>query len=155
MKRYRSILACILALLVTFVVSCGAPEVAEPPTYSSTQIEQIQNYSSEITALRDRMTSELSTYIQKRQWVEVDNFIHGPLGTMLRTMNYLTRNLLPDDQPAAQKLARETFEYLVQVGKAAEVGDQSQAASNYQKALDDLNAFLKSVPDFTVTEPAA
>lgn len=146
MKRYRSIFSCILALLIVFVVGCGSPAVVEPPTYSSLQIEQIQKYSTEILTLRDRMTNELATYIQQRQWVQVDNFIHGPLGTMLQTMNYLTKNLLPNDQPPARKLAREMFEYLVDVGKAAKTGNQAQAAASYQKALGDLDGFLDALP---------
>ncbi|MGL5083808.1 MAG: photosystem II protein PsbQ [Microcoleaceae cyanobacterium] len=155
MKRYRSVFSCILALLVAFVVGCGSPAVVEPPTYSSTQIEQIQKYSTEIVALRDRMTNELSTYIQQRKWVQVDNFIHGPLGTMLQTMNYLTKNLLPNDQPQARKLSREMFEYLVDVGKAAKTGNQAQAAASYQKALDDLDVFLDAVPQAVLGKPQA
>lgn len=146
MKLYRSILSCILALLTAFVVGCGAPEVAEPPTYSDVQLEQIQNYKTDILGLRDRMRTELESYINDRKWIEVDNFVHGPLGTMLQEMNYLTRNLLPNDQPPAKKLSREMFEHLVQVGKAAEVGDQRQAAAQYKQALDDLDAFLDLAP---------
>ncbi|NJK36399.1 MAG: photosystem II protein PsbQ [Oscillatoriales cyanobacterium RM2_1_1] len=155
MKRYRSILSCILALLISFVVGCGSPEVVEPPTYTSTQIEQIQKYSSEIIGLRDRMTSELSTYIQQRQWVEVDNFIHGPMGSALLTMNYLTRNLLPDDQPQARQLSREIFEYLVDVDKAASKGNQAEAVSSYRKALDNLDTFLDRVSQALPTESPA
>ncbi len=146
MKRYRSILACLLALVTVFVVSCGSPEVAAPPTYTSTQLEQIQKYNTDILGLRDRMTNELQTSIGKRKWVEVNNFIHGPLGTMLQEMNYLVRNLLPDEQPPARQLAKELFNDLVKVGEAAEVGDQRLAQSSYQQALQDLDRFLELVP---------
>jgi photosystem II protein PsbQ len=146
MKRYRSILACVLALVTAFVVGCGAPQVAEPPTYSSAQLEQIQDYQSTILGLRDRMTKELSSSIQKGDWVNVDNFVHGPLGTLLLDMNYLVGNLLPDDQPQARKLAREVFQHLVEVTKAAKNGDRAKATASYQKALDDLDTFLTKVP---------
>ncbi len=146
MKRYRSILSCILALVIVFVVGCGTPEVVEPPTYSDVQLEQIQNYKTDILGLRDRMTTELEGYINDRKWIEVDNFVHGPLGTMLQQMKYLTRNLLPDEQPPAKKLSREMFEHLVAVGKAAEIADQRQAAAQYKQALDDLDAFLDLAP---------
>lgn len=146
MKRYRSILACLLAFVMAFIVGCGSPEVKEPPTYSDAQLEQIQNYKTDILGLRDRMTSELPAYINKRKWVEVDNFVHGPLGTLLQEMNLLTKNLLPNDQEPARKLSREVFEHLLQVGEAAEKADQSLAQTNYQAALQDLNAFLDLVP---------
>ncbi|MFM6357531.1 MAG: photosystem II protein PsbQ, partial [Planktothrix sp.] len=99
MKRYRSILACILALVTTFVVGCGSPKVEIPKTYTEAQIQQIQKYNSDIVGLRDRFTTELPRYISARNWVQVDAFIHGPLGTLLQEMNYLTKNLLPDTQP--------------------------------------------------------
>ncbi|MGB3535019.1 MAG: photosystem II protein PsbQ [Microcoleaceae cyanobacterium] len=146
MKRYRSILACLLALVAVFVVSCGSAEVAAPPTYSTTQLQQIQKYNTNILALRDRMTTELQTSIAKSQWIEVDNFVHGPLGTMLREMNYLVRNLLPDEQPPARKLAKELFNDLVKVGEAAEVADKRLAQTSYQQALQDLDSFLELVP---------
>ncbi len=146
MKRYRSILACILALVTVFVVSCGNPEVAAPPTYTSTQLEQIQKYNTDILALRDRMTSELQTHIEKRKWIEVDTFTHGPLGTMLQEMNYLIGNLLPKEQPPARKLAKELFSDLVKINEGAEVGDQRLAQSSYEQALQDLDAFLELVP---------
>jgi|GEM_PF-432633 len=146
MKRYRSILACLLAFVMAFIVSCGSPEVKEPPTYSNAQLQQIQGYQSDILELRDRMTSELPAYINNRKWVEVDNFVHGPLGSLLQEMNYLTKNLLPNDQPPARKLARKVFEDLLQVGEAAEKANKPLAASSYQAALEDLNAFLDLVP---------
>ena len=146
MKRYRSILACLLAFVMAFIVGCGSPQVKEPPTYSDIQLQQIQKYKSDLLELRDRMTGELPQYINTRKWVEVDNFVHGPLGSLLQEMNYLTKNLLPEDQPSARKLSREVFEHLLQVGEAAEKADQSLAASSYQAALEDLDAFLNLVP---------
>ncbi|MGB3404933.1 MAG: photosystem II protein PsbQ [Microcoleaceae cyanobacterium] len=146
MKRYRSILACLVALVAVFVVSCGSAEVAAPPTYTTTQLQQIQKYDTTISALRDRMTGELQTSISQRDWVNVDNFIHGPLGTMLQEMNYAIRNLLPDDQPAARKLAKELFNDLVKVGEAAEVADQRSTQTSYQQALQDVDNFLELLP---------
>jgi len=149
MKRYRSILACVLALVAAFVVGCGAPEVAEPPTYSDAQLEQIQEYQTDILGLRDRMTKELTASIQSGDWVNVDNFVHGPLTTMLQDMNYLTGKLLPDDQPPARKLYREVSQHLVEVSTAAEKGDRAKAVTGYQEALKDLDTFLTKVPQAT------
>lgn len=146
MKRYRSILACILALVTTFVVGCSSPKVEVPKTYTSTQLQQIDKYNTDLLALRQRMTLELPEAISARNWVEVNNFIHGPLGSLLQEMNLLTRNLLPDAQPKARGLAREVFEHLVEVTKAAETNNPQLAASGYQEALIDLDAFLSLVP---------
>ncbi|MDY7024337.1 MAG: photosystem II protein PsbQ [Cyanobacteriota bacterium] len=147
MKRYRSILACLMALVMAFLVACGSPEVQAPPTYTNAQLQQIQKYESDIIGLRDRLTTELPAAINNRKWIEADNFVHGPMGTLLQEMNYLIKNLLPNDQPPARKLAREVFEHLLEVGEAAEKADQSSAASSYQAALKDLDAFLNLVPE--------
>ena len=40
MKVYRSILACVLALVTTFVVGCSSPKAAIPTTYTEIQIQQ-------------------------------------------------------------------------------------------------------------------
>ena len=146
MKRYRSLLACILALVTTFVVGCSSPKVEIPKTYTEAQIQQIQKYNSDILAVRDRFTTELPRYISARNWVQVDAFVHGPLGSLLQEMNYITKNLLPDAQPKARALAREVFEHLVEVTKAAETRDPVKAASGYQEALKDLDSFLGLVP---------
>ncbi|CAC5345678.1 MULTISPECIES: photosystem II protein PsbQ [Planktothrix] len=147
MKVYRSILACVLALVTTFVVGCSSPKAAIPTTYTEIQIQQIQKHNTDIVALRDRFTTELPRYISARNWVQVDAFVHGPLGSLLQEMNYITKNLLPDVQPKATKLSREVFEHLVTVSKAAEARDPIQAASGYQEALKDLDSFLSLVPN--------
>ncbi|HEY9822211.1 MAG TPA: photosystem II protein PsbQ, partial [Candidatus Sericytochromatia bacterium] len=38
MRSYRSVLALILAMVTTFLVSCGSPKVAKAPTYTAEQI---------------------------------------------------------------------------------------------------------------------
>lgn len=146
MRRYRSVLASILALVMAFVVGCSAPQVEVPKTYTQAQLQQIDKYNSDILGLRDRMTRELVSAIQNRKWTEVNNFIHGPLGTLLQEMNYLTRNLLPNEQPQARKLSREVFEHLVEVGDAANKGAVQEALASYGQALIDLDSFLKLVP---------
>jgi photosystem II protein PsbQ len=152
MKRYRSILACLFALVAVFVVSCGSAEVAAPPTYTNIQLEQIQRYNTNISALRDRMTGELQTSITERDWNNVYNFIHGPLGTMLQEMNYAIRNLLPDEQPPARQIAKDLFNDLVKVGEAGEIADQRSAQTSYQQALQDVDNFLELLPQL---EPSA
>ncbi|NEP44873.1 MAG: photosystem II protein PsbQ, partial [Okeania sp. SIO2H7] len=61
MINKRSILACLMALLMTFLASCGSQ--APPPTYSEAQLQQIDQYKAGIVELLDRM-DELEELIQ-------------------------------------------------------------------------------------------
>lgn len=146
MVRYRSILSLILALVATFLVSCGSPTDAKvPQTYTTAQVEQIQEYVPGILALRDRM-KEIPSMIQRRDWIDLSDFIHGPLGELRLKMTYVTRNLLPKDQEGARETTRKLFDDLVKIYQAAEQSDPKKALLNYQEALKDLDAFLKYVP---------
>lgn len=143
--RYRSILAGILALLTVFVVSCGSPTATKPPTYTTAQIEQIQKYVPKIIEMRDRM-SELPSLLKDRNWVDVISLIHGPLGTLRQDMAYLTRNLLPNEQPAARKAAKDVFEHFEGIDKAAQENNYELAVQNFRDALKDLDAFVQLIP---------
>lgn len=146
MVRYRSILSLILAIVATFLVSCGSPTTATvPQTYTTAQVEQIQEYVPGILALRDRM-KEIPNMIQRRDWIGVSNFIHGPLGELRLKMTYVTRNLLSKDQEGAREATRDLFDDLVQIYQAAEQADAKKAMLNYQEALAKLDSFLKYVP---------
>jgi photosystem II protein PsbQ len=147
MARQRSILSLILGILATFIVSCGSPTVAKvPPTYTAAQVEQIQQYVPKIVGLRDRATSELQRLIQNRDWINVSDFIHGPLGELRLQMIYVTRNLLPQDQDKARQATRKFFDDLVTIDQAAQKGEYQRAARNYREALGDIDAFLELVP---------
>lgn len=146
MVRYRSILSLILALVATFLVSCGSPTEAKvPQTYTPSQVEQIQEYVPGILALRDRM-KEIPSMIQRRDWIDVSDFIHGPVGELRLKMTYVTRNLLPKDQQGAREATRNFFDDLVKIYQAAEQADAKKAIANYRDALTDLDTFLKYVP---------
>jgi photosystem II protein PsbQ len=145
MARYRSILSLIIVIVATFLVGCGSPTVETPPTYTVAQVEQIQQYVPKIVALRDRMR-DLPALIKKRDWINVSNFIHGPLGELRLQMTYVTRNLLPKDQESARQATRDLFNDLVKIEQAAEKGNSQAAVQNYQAALADINKFLDLVP---------
>ncbi len=152
MARYRSILSLIIVIVATFLVSCGSPTVAKaPPTYTAAQIEQIQQYVPDMVALRDRM-SELQMLIKRRDWIDVSNFIHGPLGELRLKMTYVTRNLLPKDQAQASEATRDLFDHLVKIEQAAENGDFNPATLNYREALADINTFLQLLPQATTQQ---
>lgn len=146
MVRSRSIVSLILAIVAVFLVSCGGPTAAKlPQTYTPVQIEQIQEYLPDIVSLRNRM-SEIPIMIQRRDWIGVRNFIHGPLGELRLKMTYITRNLLPSQQKAAREVTRQLFDDLVKVEQAIEESNTQGAVRNYQATLADINKFLDLVP---------
>lgn len=147
MLRYRSFLSFVLVILATFLVSCSSPTTATvPPTYSPSQIQQIQQYVPEIEKLRDRASSEILSLAQRKDWIDVGNFVHGPLGELRLTMNYMTRNLLPQDQPKAREITRSFFDNLVRIDQAAQIGDARKIALNAREAVADIDSFLQLLP---------
>lgn len=147
MARYRSLLSLILVIVATFLVSCGSPKVATAPqTYTVAQIQQIQRYVPEIVALRDRTSRELQRSIQRRDWINVSNFIHGPLGELRLEMINVSRKLLPKDQERASQLTRDFFDNLVKIDQAAKDGQSERVTLNYRQALADLDNFLQLIP---------
>lgn len=147
MARYRSLLSLILVIVATFLVSCGSPTVATAPqTYTVAQIEQIQRYVPEIVALRDRTSRELQRSIQRRDWINVSNFIHGPLAELRLEMINVSRKLLPKDQERASQLTRDFFDNLVKIDQAAKDAQSERVTLNYRQALADLDNFLQLIP---------
>jgi photosystem II protein PsbQ len=146
MKPYKSILASLLAVVMVFLVSCGSPTPTKPPTYTPETLEQISSYESELLAFRDRMI-ELEELINKPDWVDVSNLIHGPLGDLRRDMSYASRLLLlPKEQKNALAQAREVFRHLETIDLAAQEQNYLLAEENYAKALKDFDEFLSLLP---------
>lgn len=146
MARYRSILALILAMVMTFVVSCSSPTAQKPPTYTVQQIAQIQQFASSLEQLRDKLPT-LETSIQNQNWTDVGSFIHGPLGELRRLLSATTRQLLPDDQKEANAVAKDLFTRLENIDIAATKANSQAAVQNYQAALKDFDRFLQLVPE--------
>ncbi|MEH2393205.1 MAG: photosystem II protein PsbQ [Nostoc sp.] len=146
MARQRSIFSFVLVLLATFLISCGGPGVAvAPPTYTATQLERIQAYVPEIQAVRDR-SQELKTLIQRGDWINVRNFIHGPVTEARLHLTYVTSNLLPKDQPTARQITRDLFNDLVKLDRATSAGNPQIALSTSQAAFTDIDKFLDLLP---------
>lgn len=147
MRRYRSIVALMLALVTTCLVSCGSPAATTPPpAYTTQQVEQIQRTVSSLSEVREKMPV-LKTKINNRDWVNVATYIHGPLGNLRKTMSYLTRQLLPQEQKAASEAANDLFEHLQKIDTASQSRNYELAIKNYQEALIDFDRFLKLIPD--------
>jgi photosystem II protein PsbQ len=146
MARQRSILSLILVILATFLISCGSPTVATaPPTYTTSQLEKIQEYVPEILSVRDR-SLELQKLIQKNDWIYVGNFIHGPMTSAKQNMSYITSNLLPKDQTKARQITRDLLKHLVKIDQAASDRNSQLALSNKQAAFADIDNFLQLLP---------
>ena len=149
MARHQSLLSLILVIVAMFLASCGSPTAAKvPQTYTVAQIQQIQQYVPEIVDLRDR-TLELKRSIDQREWVDVSQFIHGPVTQLRLQMTNITRHLLPKDQDTARQTIRKLFNNLVSIDQSAQVGDYQRVALNYQEALADINSFLQLLPQPT------
>lgn len=145
-KSYRSLLAVMLTLVMTFLVSCSSPTAKKPPTYTPDKIAQIQKYAATVTDLRETMPT-LATSIQNRKWTDVGSFIHGPLGELRQKMSYVTRELLPQDQKAAKEAAQDLFSRLQDIDLATEKGNYQKAVDNYRLAIKDFDAFLQLIPE--------
>jgi photosystem II protein PsbQ len=146
MSRQRSLLSLVLVLLATFLISCGSPTVAKaPPTYTTEQLTKIQVYVPDIQAVRDR-SGELTSLIQQKDWVNVDNFIHGPITQAKMNISYVIPNLLPKEQSAAREIARDLFKHLVKIDQAATDRNTLVALNNSQAAVADIDKFLELLP---------
>jgi photosystem II protein PsbQ len=147
MARQRSIFSLVLVLLATFLVSCGSPGVAvAPPTYTAVELQRIQVHVPEIQSVRDR-SEELQQLIQKKDWINVGNFIHGPVTEARLSMAYIAPNLLPKVQPTARQITRDLLNHLVKIDQAAREGDTLLALNNSQAAFTDIDKFLQLLPE--------
>jgi photosystem II protein PsbQ len=145
MGRFRPLLAIVLAVVVTCLMACGGPAVKVPPTYTPEVLQRIELYRSGVDSLRDRFP-ELQGYIQNQDWVNVQSFIHGPMGELRARVNRLAASLLLRDQPQAEALAKEIYGHLERLDEAAANGQQTAAGREYRNALDDFDSFLSLIP---------
>jgi photosystem II protein PsbQ len=147
MGRLRPLLGLVLAVVATCLVACGGPAAKIPTTYTPDILQQVELYTPGVADLRDRFP-ELEGYIQAKDWVNVQSFIHGPMGELRTRTNRLASSLLPKDQPKAQALAKELYVHLERLDEAALNGQQVIAGQEYRNALDDFDSFLSLVPTF-------
>jgi photosystem II protein PsbQ len=147
MGRFRPILGILLAIVATCLVACGGPAAKIPTTYTPDMMQKVELYSPGVAELRDRLP-ELEQYIQDKDWVDVQSFIHGPMGELRSRVNRLSSTLLPKDQAEAKALAKELYMHLERLDDAAVEGLQVVAGQEYRIALDYFDSFLNLVPTF-------
>lgn len=145
MSLFRPLISILLTFVAVFIVSCGDGSQAKAPTYSATQLEQIQATNKNVMALRDRLP-ELATLIQSRDWNNVKSFIHGPLGEIRTRMAGLSRELLPGAKEQALSVSKEIFVHLNNIDAAAGNNDYQLAIRNYGEAIKDFTTFADLIP---------
>jgi photosystem II protein PsbQ len=146
MRRYRAVVGVLLAVVATFLVSCSKGPAAVAPTYTPEKIAQLQNYVTRIQTARDRLP-ELARYIEKDNWVNVDNFTHGPLGELRAQLMRLSGQLLPADQPKAKALSEDILGHLQNLDQASQDRNYDVAISQYREFVDDFDAFFSILPE--------
>lgn len=145
-KRYQTILSLLLVVVAVFLVSCGSPKpVAKGPTYTTAQLQEIQKYADDVQEMRDRLLG-IPPLVQQERWVDVQSYIHGPLGEMRSRMSRLARSLEPKLQKSALSTANDVFEHLNLIDEATQTRDNRKALLNYNEALKDFDAFLQYLP---------
>jgi photosystem II protein PsbQ len=145
MSFFRPFISMLLAFVAVFLVSCGDGSQAKAPTYSTTQLEQIQATNKNVMELRDRLP-ELATLIQSRDWNNVKSFIHGPLGEIRTRMAGLSRELLPGTKEQALSVSKEIFVHLNNIDAAAGNNDYALAMRNYGETIKDFTTFSSLIP---------
>lgn len=146
MRRYKAVVGVLLAAIASFLVSCGGGPAAVAPTYTPEKIAQLTNYVSRLEGSRARLP-ELLDYIEKDNWVNVDNFTHGPLGQLRSELLRLSNQLLPDDQPKAKALSEEILSHLQNIDEASQDRNYGAALTQYREFVGDFEALLSIVPE--------
>ncbi|MEO1591552.1 MAG: photosystem II protein PsbQ [Cyanobacteria bacterium J06632_22] len=147
-KWYRSLMAIVLVAIATLSVSCGGSTVQAPPTYTPEKIAQIQIYAGRLTKSQERLP-ELLSYIDKENWANIDNFIHGPLGELRTQMLRLSGQLLEAEKQQVVALADDIAADLEGMSVAVEEFNQSQAYATFDAFEGDFAALIDVIP----TEP--
>ena len=146
MRRYKAVVGVLIAAIASFLVSCSSGPAAAPPTYTPEKISQLTSYVSRLETSRNRFP-ELLNYIEKDNWINVDNFTHGPLGQLRSELSRLSGQLLPNDQPKAKALSEEILGHLQNIDEASQDRNYGEALTQYREFVGDFEALLSIVPE--------
>ena len=154
MKIFRPILSLILILATTILVSCSGSTASAPPTYTAEKLQKIATYRIPLDVARQRIP-ELGQYLDEEDWVNADNFLHGPLGLIRRDLTYLSKALLPDEQEPALDTAKDIFNHIQNIDTAVDDHNYNKAVTQYKEMVSDLDAYASLMPQTKKTEDQA
>ena len=123
-------------------MACGGPAAKEPTTYTPEIMQRVELYSPGVAELRNRFP-ELEQYIQAKDWVDVQSFIHGPMGELRARVNRLASSLLTKDQPQAKELAQELYSHLERLDEAS----SARPAGNCRSGVPQCPGRLRQLPE--------
>ncbi len=142
MLRWRSIVSVVLTLVAVMLVGCSGPvPEAVLPSVDPAKLEQIQSYVSKVEAFRERF-DQLPALIAERNWSDTDSLIHGPLGDLRQTVNYLAHQLSPPQAMQLRDLSKNLFKELVKLDLAATTDDQAAVLSAFGRARQNFDQIL-------------
>jgi photosystem II protein PsbQ len=144
--RFRTLLALVLVVMTTFLVSCSSAKV-QGPLYSDAQLTQIQSFVSTVQADLNRLQDNLPGMIEKSDWSDVRAYIHGPMGELGTRMSRLARSLAPSKvQKQALDLAHDVFDDLTALDTAAAEDNLRGVQQNFSAAIQDIEALINLAP---------
>ncbi|MEO0541780.1 MAG: photosystem II protein PsbQ [Cyanobacteria bacterium P01_A01_bin.105] len=138
----------VIVAIAALTVSCGGNVAEAPPTYTPEKIAQIQIYAGRLTQSQARLP-ELLGYIDKKNWANIDNFIHGPLGELRTQMIRLSGQLLEAEKKQVVALADDVAADLEGMSVAVEEFNQAEAYSTFDAFESDFAELINVIP----TEP--
>jgi len=145
-ERYRSMLSLLLAVVSVFIVGCSGVAEEPTPAYTPDQIALIEQYQTDLQTLRDRV-DEIPSLINKKDWTNIQNLIHGPLGELRFKMLTIARNLSSSDQTKASNLSKDVFKALVNIDAAAEEQNKEKALDGYDDLITTYEKFINTIPE--------
>ncbi|MEB3212279.1 MAG: photosystem II protein PsbQ [Leptolyngbyaceae bacterium] len=145
-ERYRSFISLALAIVAMFIVGCSSVSEEPTPAYTPDQIALIEQYQTDLEGLRTRM-GEIPALIAQKDWTNVRNLVHGPLGDLRFKMLTIAKNLSSSDQTKARDLSGEVFKYLVAVDAAAQDQNQERAFAGYDQLIATYKQFIDTIPE--------
>jgi photosystem II protein PsbQ len=145
-KRYRAFIAFVLVSLSALIVGCSSVAEEPKPVYTVDQIALINDYQADLQGLRTRV-DEIPELVNKKDWTNVRNLIHGPLGELRFKMLTIARNLSSSDQSKARELSNDVFKYLVAIDAASEAQDKEKAIASYDQLVSAYEKFIDTIPD--------
>lgn len=86
---------------------------------------------------------DIPSIAREKKWSQIQGILTGPLGTLVQTMNVLTKGLSSNDE--AVKVAGKVKADLIRISQEATKKDEMGVIKACQQAQDDLETFARLV----------